>query len=200
MSPAVAFATGVSRVSLSPLHGDVVDEVSVGHSVHRLKAFGVQGCLTGLTSIDNIPVLRSNNRHIHHLEGHVQCLEGCRGTSSPANRDGGRRLSGDVGAVGIESPLNDGQHGTVGLAPINRRAHNQRITFGELGADAIADIVIESARPGILLAGVAGDTSPDRFVADPYRLAVNAVLFQLFGHFGQCDGRIAPGTGTSVNE
>ena len=154
----------------------------IGQSPHGLKPFSVQRSLSGFATIDNIPILRRYHWHIHHLERHIQCLIRCCSSASPADSNGCRGFSGNVGTVRVKGSLDDGEQGPIGLSPIYRRAHNQRVTFSKLGADAVTYIVIEDAGTGILLAGIACYAPADGFVANPYGLAFNAVLFQLFGH------------------
>ena len=87
---------------------------------HCLQSLDIQRCLSGFTSIDYVPVLGGYNRHVHHLERHVESLESGRCTTPPAD---GYRCCGfalERGSVGIEHPLDNGKHGAVRLAPIDR--------------------------------------------------------------------------------
>ena len=69
-------------------HGHVV-----GKSSHCLHAFCVQCRLTFCAAISDIPVLRCHDRHVAHLEWHLEGLEGRACSSPSADRNHGSRLS-----------------------------------------------------------------------------------------------------------
>ena len=69
-------------------HGHVV-----GKSSHCLHAFCVQCRLTFCAAISDIPVLGCHNRHVAHLEWHLEGLEGRACSSPSADRNHGSRLS-----------------------------------------------------------------------------------------------------------
>ena len=88
----------------------------------------------------------------------------------------GGRFAGDIRTVRIEGALNDGQERAIGLPVIYGRADDESIGRGIFGADLVADIVIENARARLIDAPVTGYATPYRLIANPYGLAVDAVL------------------------
>lgn len=170
----------------------------VGQRAHSLHSLSVQCGLTGLAAVYDIPVLRRNNRHIHQHKWHIQCLKSGGGTPSAADGYGSGRLALECGSIGIQHPLDDGHQRSVGLAIIYRRTNNESIGIIHLGRYPITDIIIEGAGAGLFPARVAGNASPNGFVADPDNLTINAILFKLLGNFSQSDGCIALGTGAAV--
>ena len=53
-----------------------------GKGAHGLEAFSIEGGIAGDASVDYVPILRGHDRHVHHLEGHVQRLEHGSSTTS----------------------------------------------------------------------------------------------------------------------
>ena len=170
----------------------------VGQCAHCLQALGIQSSLTGLAAIDDIPVLRRNNRHIHQHKWHIQGLKSGGGTPSAADGYCSGRLALECRAIGIQHPLDDGHQRSVGLAIIYRRTNDECIGLIHLGRYAIADVIVENAGAGLFPARVAGNAPPNGFVANPDHFALNAMLFKLLGNFCQSDGCIALGTGAAV--
>ena len=57
----------------------------VCHGTHSLHSLGIESGFAFCAAIDNVPVLRGDHRHIHHLERHGQGLESSRSTTAPTN-------------------------------------------------------------------------------------------------------------------
>ena len=88
----------------------------IGQGAQDLHPFLIQCRLAGFAAVDNVPVLRCHDGHVHHLERHVQGIEGSGGAAPSADCDGSGRLACNGSAVGVEGPLDDAQNGSVGLA------------------------------------------------------------------------------------
>ena len=114
-----------------------------GHGAHGLHTFGVESGLSLLATIDDIPVLRSDHGHVHHLEGHVHGLKGCGSSSTAAHTDGCGGLVHDFLASREEHALNERQHRAIGLAVIDWRADDERICRVEFLGDAVAHVIVE---------------------------------------------------------
>ena len=86
---------------------------------HGLQAFGVECGFAFGATIDDVPVLRCDDGHVHHLKWHVEALEGgcCASTTAYGNGCGG--FACDAGSVGVEGALYDGEQGSVGLSVID---------------------------------------------------------------------------------
>ena len=172
----------------------------VGQGAHGLHALVVKRSLSFLASIDDVPVLRSHHGHVHHLEGHVQCLERCGGSTPSAYAYRCGRLVLHLGASRVEQPLHQRQHRAVGLSVIDRRADNERVGVVKHLTDAVADVVVEDAAAMPLrLALVTGDAAPDGLHANLHNLSLNALFLQCAGHLAQCHKGVALSTGAAVD-
>jgi hypothetical protein len=170
-----------------------------GKGAHGLETFSIEGSITGCASVDNVPILRGHDRHVHHLERHVQRLEHGSSTTSATYGNGCSGLAGDIRTVGVKGALDDGEQRSVRLAVVHRRTDNEGICLGELAGNAVADIVVEDASAeGLFLALSASDASTDGLVTNPNYLTINAFDGQLLGHFAQGYRCIAVLAGTSV--
>jgi len=173
----------------------------VGKGPQGLHSLGVKGGLAGLAAVNDVPVLGGDDGHVHHLEGEVQGLEGGCGAAAPANRNGGRRLPGYSVTIGVEGPLDNGEQGSVGLAVIHGRAHDQGVARGEFLAYPVADVVVKDASAASFRRTLtAGDAAAHGLVANPNYFAVNSVFLKLRRHFRKCGGGIAFLARTSVDE
>jgi hypothetical protein len=128
-------------------------------------------------------------------------LESRRAAATATNAHYGGRLVLEVAAAGIQHALLDAQERTCGLAVVDRAAHDERIAGLHFFDDAIADIIVEdtSAAPGPL-AGVTRDAPSEGLIANPYPFTLDAMTFELFGYFVQCDISVSLSAGTSMNQ
>jgi hypothetical protein len=82
------------------LAGEVPDHPRhvTAEGTHGLHALLVLRCLTGRLSIDHVPVLAADQRHVQYSEILVQAVEGCRGTTTTTDDDTGTWLILQMGA------------------------------------------------------------------------------------------------------
>ena len=91
---------------------------------------------------------------------------------------------------------------------INGRSEDESVGIGELITDLIADIVIEDAAfvsvgegfSGHFATATAGNTSANRFVANPYYFGFQPFLAQGFCHLFECKTSVSIGMRASVNK
>ena len=137
-----SFSFGQGGSVLASQATDHPSEV-VRQGTHGLHAFGVLCSLSFLTAVSNVPILRSSQRHIHHLKRHLERLESCCSTTSSADRHSRSRFVLKVRAVGEERTLHDSEECAVGLTVIDRRAEDETVRLCELGRDSVAHIVVK---------------------------------------------------------
>ena len=167
---------------------------------HRLHALCIGSGLSCFTAVSDVPILRSDERHIHHLHRHLQRLESSCCASATTDRYGCARLVLDMDTVAEESALHDSEQGSVRLTVINGRTEHKTVGIVELGGDGVADIVIEDTLAVVIvLAGGTSDASADGLIANPNDLRVDAFLRQSLSYLAQGDVCVARFMGTSVN-
>ena len=158
----------------------------VRQGTHSLHSFGILRNLSFLTTVSDVPILRSSQRHIHHLKRHLECLESRRSTTSSADRHSRSRFVLKVRAVGEERTLHDSEECAVGLTVIDRRAEDKTIRFGELGRDSVAHIVVkDTTTVRFRLACTASYTATDRFVANPNDLCFETLGLKRLGNLAK---------------
>ena len=164
----------------------------VRQGTHGLHSFGVLRSLSFLTTVSDVPILRSSQRHIHHLKRHLECLESRRSTTSSADRHSRSRFVLKVRAVGEERTLHDSEECAVGLTVIDRRAENETVRLCELGRDSVAHIVVkDTTTVRFRLACTASYTATNRFVADPNDLGFETFGLQRLGDLTKCRKGVA---------
>lgn len=167
---------------------------------HRLHALCIGCGLSCFTAVGDVPVLRSDQRHIHHLHRHLQRLESSGRTSATTDRYGSAGLVLDIGTVAEESTLHDSEQGSVRLTVINGRTEDEAVGIVKLGGDGVAYIVIEDTLAVVIVfAGGTGDAPADGLIANPHDLRVDAFLRQSLCYLAQGDVCVARFMGTSVN-
>lgn len=151
---------------------------------HRLHTFRIQGCLSFLASVNDIPILGCYHRHIHHHKWHVQRLERGRGTSSAAYSYSCSRFIAIILSCGEEHSLHERQDRSVGLAVIDRRTNDERVCRSHFLVDAVAQIVIEDASVVVLYFALpARNTSARRTVAYLNDLRLDVMFRELLSYF-----------------
>ena len=170
-----------------------------GKGAHGLHALLILGGLTGRLSIHHVPVLGTHKRHVHHREIFVQTVEGSGGTTASADDHTRSGLVSQLWTEGIEYPVEQGAQRTVGASIIDGGAYHQTVYPIFHGPPyTVVQIVVERAF-AYPPAHAAGDAALYGTFANAYNLRVDALFIQGFGHFTQCQERVAMLPWTSVD-
>lgn len=110
----------------------------VGHGTHGLQSLGIKSSLALGATVNNVPVLRSNHRHIEHLKRHEKGLVNSLGAATATHGHCSGRLVLHHMRSGIGKALNKAQHSAVWLPVIGGRPHNESIGLSHLVDDSIA--------------------------------------------------------------
>ena len=133
---------------------------------HGLHPFRVFGSFAGSETVSDVPILRTDDDAVEHLERHEETLQRRGRTAAAADRHARDGFAGHARRIGHHRPLDQRQQRPVGLSVIDRRADDDRIGFGDFFHDFVARIVVEDAAAGFF-AGVAGHAAVDGLSADP---------------------------------
>ena len=178
-----------------------IPSASRSHSPSSRPTLGVAFALALFASEYDVPVLRRDNGAAQHFKGHVHALVGRRRAPAAANRDGRGGLRLDELRAREADALPEREECARRLPVVDRRADDDSVRLLQLLYDAVGRIVAEHALAEVLrLALVAGDTSADRLVANPYRLRFNAFRRKRVGDFLQRTGCVAVRARTSIDE
>ena len=173
---------------------DVLEQESqvICQSTHGLHALGIQSRFALGTAIDDIPILGSDDRHVHNLERHRHRLQSRCGTTTTADSYGCSGFVAEQMARRIHQTLHQGHRCAIGLAIIHGGTDNEGIGREHAFTNAVAEIVVEDAMSQILGAALgASNTRTHRLRAQLYDFGLYTILLQLLSNLAKCDKRVA---------
>ena len=188
------------------LHGVLGSGESLDHVAHVLgqitdstDAFGILSGLTGLGTVDDVPVGAGGNRHLGNGEVLVQHIHGSGGAAAAGADNGSADLHALVDlAGGVEQTVQEGQQRAVGGGIVHRAAHHHAVSCIQLFGGFVDDIIDDTVAD--LVAGAAALAAADQQVADVDHFGFDALLGEDLSHLLQRKSSVALFLGAAVDQ
>ena len=141
-----------------------------------MQALAVAFRLAGGAPVGEVPVGAGDEGLAVDLEVLVDLVGRLDGPGPARHGDAGGGLEAEVRPAGVEHPVHERPQRPGHASVVHRRAHDEAITFGALGYEVVAAVLVEHAAAiAGLMADAAGDAPADFLVADPDKLGLHAL-------------------------